>query len=78
MVAYDTNVSREYLGDLGTYASPLGDVEALVQALRTLLDDPDAARQLGSKLRERARQHFSWEGTGSALMRIYQEQWKKR
>ena len=35
VVAYDTKVSREYLGDLGTYASPLGDVEALEQALRS-------------------------------------------
>jgi glycosyltransferase involved in cell wall biosynthesis len=77
VVAYDTNVSREYLGPFGTYASPLGDVEALVKALRSLIDRPDKARKLGSQLRDRAREHFSWENTGDALMRIYRDLWEK-
>ena len=77
VVAYDTRVSREYLGDLGTYATPLGDVDALEQALLSLLMNPDEARSLGLQLRDRARKLFSWEHTGDTLMRIYQDLLKK-
>lgn len=71
VVAYDTQVTREYLGSLGVYASPLGDVPSLTQALASLLDDPDAARALGAQLRERAGRHFSWDRTGLQLNRVY-------
>ena len=77
VVAYDTKVSREYLGDLGTYASPLGDVDALERCLKLLLVDSDLAQALGRQLRERARDHFSWEDTGGALMGIYQRLWNR-
>jgi glycosyltransferase involved in cell wall biosynthesis len=72
VVAYDTPVSREYLGTLGVYADPLGDVEALARALASVIEDPVAARTLGQRLRERAGQHFSWARTGLQLMRVYQ------
>jgi glycosyltransferase involved in cell wall biosynthesis len=72
VVAYDTPVSREYLGSLGVYASPLGDVEALAQALASVVADPVAARALGRQLRERAGRHYSWERTGRQLQRVYQ------
>jgi len=71
VVAYDTRVSREYLGDLGTYASPLGDVPALTEALASLLADPASARRLGGRLRDRAGRLFSWEQTGLQLDRAY-------
>jgi glycosyltransferase involved in cell wall biosynthesis len=71
VVAYDTQVTREYLGSLGTYASPLGDVPALTRALAGLLADPRRAQQLGVALRERAGHHFSWDRTGRTLMRVY-------
>ncbi len=76
VVAYDTKVSREYLGPLGSYATPLGDVDALVNALRPLIAHPDEARKLGSQLRDRARKHFSWGDMGDALMRIYRGIWE--
>jgi glycosyltransferase involved in cell wall biosynthesis len=72
VVAYDTPVSREYLGSLGVYASPLGDVEALAHAMASVIEDSVAARILGQQLRERARRHFSWARTGRQLLRIYQ------
>jgi glycosyltransferase involved in cell wall biosynthesis len=72
VVAYDTKVSREYLGALGTYASPVGDVDALTEALQSLLKASENGQILGKKLRDRARKYFSWEDMGSALMRIYQ------
>ena len=40
-VAYETPVSRELLGERGTYAPP-GDVAALAEALLSLLDEPPA------------------------------------
>jgi len=73
VVAYDTPVSREYLGSLGIYASPLGDVDALAHALASVVGDPVAAQALGERLRERADRHFSWVRTGRQLMHIYQE-----
>ncbi len=77
VVAYDTSVSREYLGSLGVYAAPLGDVPALAQALAFLIRNPAAAMLLGEQGRERARKHFSWERTGRKLMRIYQQLWDR-
>jgi len=71
VVAYDTQVTREYLGSLGVYASPLGDVPSLTRALAFLLDDPGASRALGARLRERAARHFSWDRTGLQLNRVY-------
>jgi len=71
VVAYDTPVSREYLGDLGTYASPLGDVPSLTRALASLLEDPAGARALGDRLRERAGELFSWEHMGKQLAAVY-------
>ncbi len=74
-VAYDTQVSREYMGKLGVYAAPLGDAPALAQALALLLRNPEVGRILGKKLRARARRHFSWERTGRQLRRIYERVW---
>ena len=73
VVAYDTPVNREYLGSLGIYATPLGDVTALAEALASLVADPLEAHTLGERLRERADRHFSWARTGRQLMRIYEE-----
>jgi glycosyltransferase involved in cell wall biosynthesis len=69
-VAYDTPVSREILGDLGVYA-PRGDVAALADAIAGLLKNPEAARRLGQKLRQRAVERFSWEHTARQLLQAY-------
>jgi glycosyltransferase involved in cell wall biosynthesis len=71
IVAYDTPVHREYLGEAGVYA-PAEDVEAFAEAIRLLLHDPERRRQLGNALRERARTHFSWEVAGRQIDAIYQ------
>ncbi|MCU0521448.1 MAG: glycosyltransferase family 4 protein [Anaerolineae bacterium] len=73
VVAYDTPVNREYLGSLGIYATPLGDVIALAEALASLIADPLEAHTVGERLRERADRHFSWERTGRQLLRIYKD-----
>ncbi len=71
VVAFDIPVMREYLGDLGVYA-PLGDACAFADQIQALLDDPPRARALGSALRERARQLYSWECAGRDLELVYE------
>jgi glycosyltransferase involved in cell wall biosynthesis len=71
-VAFDTPISREYLGHLGVYASPVGDARALAEAIERLLRMPRAERRdLGRLLRQRASERFSWERSGRRLLEIY-------
>jgi glycosyltransferase involved in cell wall biosynthesis len=70
-VAFDTPISREYLGSLGTYAAPVGDPAAFAEAIGGLLDDPAHRGHLGRRLRRRAARHFSWDRSGRHLLRIY-------
>ncbi|MBN1875148.1 MAG: glycosyltransferase family 4 protein [Anaerolineae bacterium] len=75
VVAYDTPVSREYLGSLGVYASPIGDAPALARAIEMLVRNPKIAKDLGELLRERAGRHFSWERSGRKLLQVYEKLW---
>lgn len=70
-VAFDTPPSREILGDLGVYAPP-GDVAALAEGIVGLLEDHDASRELGFKLRQRVMEHFSWQNTARQLATAYE------
>jgi glycosyltransferase involved in cell wall biosynthesis len=70
-VAFDTPVSREYLGTLGAYAERMGDPAALADAIARLLADPLHRSRLGRELRARAARHFSWDRFGRQLQAIY-------
>jgi len=70
-VAFDTPVSREYLGALGVYAGRTGDPAVLADAIASLLNDPQRRTELGQKLRARAARHFSWDRAGRHLLTIY-------
>ncbi len=70
VVAFDTPVTRELLGDLGLYA-PLGDAEALAAELLGALRDARAARARGAALRARAAARFSWEQSAAQLDAVY-------
>ncbi len=72
-VAFDTPVSREYLGSLGVYARPAGDPAALADSIQALIEQPELRRALGEGLRRRAARHFSWERAGRQLVSIYRE-----
>lgn len=76
-VVYDTPVSREYLGKLGIYATPVGDPTDLARALAFVLRNFDAAQTLGLRLRERAERYFSWQRTGRQLRRLYENLWNE-
>jgi glycosyltransferase involved in cell wall biosynthesis len=77
-VAFDTTVSREYLGSLGVYATPVGSPAALADGIQALAEQPELRRALGRGLRRRAARHFSWERAGRQLVRIYQEMMGRR
>lgn len=70
VVAYDTPVHREYLGDAGVYVPP-GDVGALAVAIRVLLADPERRQQLGQALRQRAASCYNWDVAGKQIDGIY-------
>ncbi len=71
-VAFDTPVSREYLGDWGLYA-PERTASALATTLgRTLTMSLDERGALGQRLRERVMVLFSWERTGEQMVAVYQ------
>ena len=51
---------------------PKGDAEAIANALRTLLDDPDLARRMGVAGRKRSLERFSWELTAKEIELAYE------
>ena len=72
VVAFDIPVMREYLGKSGVYA-PLGDATAFANQIQALLNDPARARAIGSAVRERAIELFSWERAGREIEKAYRE-----
>jgi glycosyltransferase involved in cell wall biosynthesis len=70
VVAFDTPVNVEYLGDLGVYA-PAGDVEQFTEALRGLIHDPARRGQLGEALRRRAFEEYSWPRAAQQIEALY-------
>ena len=69
-VAFDTPVSREYLGEHGVYAAT-GNAEALAAAILQLVVAPEHGSVLGEWLRARAIERFSWDDSGARLLNIY-------
>ncbi len=69
-VAFDTPVSREYLDDWGVYAER-GNAAALAEALGSVLADEERAAALGTGLRQRAMERYSWKQAGGQIMGIY-------
>jgi glycosyltransferase involved in cell wall biosynthesis len=71
-VAFDTPVSREYLGDWGLYASDR-TASALAVSLRQILEMSVAERSdLAQRLRERVKALYSWEKVGEQMVAVYQ------
>ena len=72
VVAFDTPVSREYLGEWGLCAEP-GSVEGLSQDILSLLADPDEARARGQALRARVMERYTWRQGGQRITQVYQK-----
>lgn len=77
VVAYDTAVNREYLGDLGVYA-PVGDVFALADAIGLLAKEPERRAKVGQALRRRAEETFSWPAAAIRIEQLYRHLTKVR
>jgi len=69
-VAFDTPVSREFLGPLGRYAER-GSSESLAAELLRALRDPAAAAAHGQALRARALRDYSWEAAVGQIEAVY-------
>lgn len=70
VVAFDTQVHREYLGDDGIYV-PRGDVTGFAAAVAGLLQKPAESTAIGRRLRERAARHFSWRVAAQRIQDVY-------
>jgi glycosyltransferase involved in cell wall biosynthesis len=69
-VAFDTPVSREYLGEHGVYAA-VRDADDLARRLEELIGNPGRRAELGAALRQRAQEQYSWESAGGRILGIY-------
>ncbi len=68
VVAFDTPVSREYLGAQGIYARP-GDADSLAQALLAALDGNHSSQ--AAQLRRTAAECYSWDQAAGAILQAY-------
>jgi glycosyltransferase involved in cell wall biosynthesis len=76
VVAFDTPISREYLGGLGIYAEP-GNSRSLAVGLLAALDNPDRG-QLGRLLRRKAVEKLSWDDTITGIEAAYERAISRR
>lgn len=72
VVAFNTPVSCEYLGNCGTGAA-LGDVEQFAGELLFLLENPAEARARGEHLRQRILDCFTWRQGTQKIVEVYKK-----
>jgi glycosyltransferase involved in cell wall biosynthesis len=72
VVAFDTPVNRELLGNDGMYAE-YGDPSELARCMSNALSDREQLRQRGRRLRQRAVELFGWDRRGQQLETFYQQ-----
>ena len=72
VVASDSLVNRELLGESGVYA-PIDDAEAFAARLLDLLADPVRAREIGAALRVRAETEYAWPSLAKRLEGAYRD-----
>lgn len=70
VLAFDTPVNREILGDAGVYAA-FGDVADFAERLETLAADGERRRKLAEQVRARAVLDHSWKRRGEQLEEVY-------
>ncbi|MEA3336841.1 MAG: glycosyltransferase family 4 protein [Chloroflexota bacterium] len=72
VVAFDTPVQREYLGDLGFYAAA-GDSGALATAIVQAIKDPNTANRRASLLRAKTIQQYTWHHAARQIEHVYRQ-----
>jgi glycosyltransferase involved in cell wall biosynthesis len=71
VVVTDTGGTSELLDGNGVLV-PMGDSDAIAEAIRRFMDDPARRQQMGMRSREIA-EGMSWEAVGNAYLRLYEE-----
>ena len=73
LITSDGGALPEVVGESGDAAVvvPAGDSEALLRALRELLEHPDLARAIGARGRDRVRARFTWDATARETVAAY-------
>jgi glycosyltransferase involved in cell wall biosynthesis len=69
IAVFETPVSREYLGELGIYATR-GDPDSLAKAILCGLTEAETGR-LGTLLRQRALEVYSWDRASETIIDAY-------
>jgi len=59
-------------GLTGTLVPP-ADPDALAEAIRNLLEDPDLCRRMGEAGRRRVVRRFTWQETARQTVALYEE-----
>jgi glycosyltransferase involved in cell wall biosynthesis len=77
VVAFDTPISHEYLGNLGVYART-GDSRSLAEKLREVVDDPERYRQVGKMLRRKCEETLSWDAAMDHIEAVYERARQRR
>lgn len=70
VVAFDTPVNREVLGDTGFYAS-YGDARDLAAKITALARDSESTSSCSVQVREKALREHSWKARGKLLSEVY-------
>jgi len=71
VVAFDTPVNREVLGDTGIYAR-YGDAHDLAAQIATLITDSASRTDVSKQVRAKALREHSWNSRGKQLSEVYQ------
>ncbi len=67
----------EVVGDAGILVPP-GDTRAIVEAIKTLLDDENRRRQLGALGKERVARLFNWDTAAKETAEVYRDAIEKQ
>ncbi|HMA37411.1 MAG TPA: glycosyltransferase family 4 protein [Chloroflexia bacterium] len=76
-IAFDTPVSREFLGPLGIYAAR-GSADSLAAQLIATLGDPAGSACRGQRLRVVAQQERAWDVAVQQIEAVYDRAWAWR
>jgi glycosyltransferase involved in cell wall biosynthesis len=77
VVAYDTPVSREYLGENGFYAER-GDSRSLAHKLREVLENRERYARMGRELRRYCVERLSWDESAGKIEAVYEAAIRRR
>lgn len=70
IVAFDSPINREFLGNIGIYACS-GDAKSFAEKIIETLYNSEVELNLGNKLRQRAKKYFDWNSIVTTMTYSY-------